>query len=193
MNLEWIIVACSALAGGVGAYIGSYLRQKGQNLATREDLAQITQVQESIRSKLAVQVHFGRLRYEREFEVYREVWRAVRKFYSESIMSGQWPEPSSGSGSAAPTKTSWLESWRELDRVVEDNKPFYPNELWRELSEFTECSRRMAWSYRNREAAPAERQSDQEHAKAKYACVEDAIRRRLAKFDDEISVMQDLK
>lgn len=190
MNPEWIMV-CSALAGGFGAYVGAYLRQKGQNLATREDLAQITEVQEAIKSKLAVQVHFGRLRYEREFEVYREVWRAVRGFYSESISTGLWPDALTGSGPTSSTKESWQTAWRELHRIVEDNQPFYPEELRRELSAFTESARRMAESYRDDNASPSERQRFGEETKTQYARIEGAIRGRLAKFDDGISVLDD--
>lgn len=190
MNPDWNIL-WSALAGGIGAYFGAYLRQKGQNLATQEDLAQITEVQEAIKSKLAVQVHFGRLRYEREFEVYREVWRAIRAFYSESISSGLWPDAPTGASSTSPSKESWQKAWCELHHIVEDNQPFYPEELRRELSEFIECAKAMAESHRNQDATPSVRRGFASQTKAQYARVEGAIRDRLAKFDDGISVEHD--
>ena len=39
----------AAIAGGLGAYFGAYLSRKGENLATKEDIADITKLQEGVR------------------------------------------------------------------------------------------------------------------------------------------------
>lgn len=39
----------AAIAGGVGAYFGAYLSKKGENLATKEDVKEITTSQEEVK------------------------------------------------------------------------------------------------------------------------------------------------
>jgi hypothetical protein len=44
------------LVAAVGAYLGSYLREKGRNLATREDIANITRTTEDIKAEISRQL-----------------------------------------------------------------------------------------------------------------------------------------
>ena len=41
------------IAAGCGAYFGTYLREKGKNLATKEDLAELTRIVEAIKNEHA--------------------------------------------------------------------------------------------------------------------------------------------
>jgi hypothetical protein len=43
----------AALIAGVGAYFGSYLKEKGKGLATKEDIARVTEIAEQIRAQYA--------------------------------------------------------------------------------------------------------------------------------------------
>lgn len=72
----------SALAVMLGGWIIAYIKQKGQNLATKEDIAEITRRQEEIKAELANRSHFSRLRYEREMAVYQAVWKDLCDFIS---------------------------------------------------------------------------------------------------------------
>lgn len=45
-----------AVASGIGAYFASYLREKGRNLATREDIAGLTKIVEDIKTENALLV-----------------------------------------------------------------------------------------------------------------------------------------
>jgi hypothetical protein len=38
MNLTWAVTVVSFITAGAGAYLGSYLKRKGENLATHEDI-----------------------------------------------------------------------------------------------------------------------------------------------------------
>jgi gas vesicle protein len=44
--IGWFV---TALVGGVGAYFGAYLSKKGENLATKEDVKEITTLQEEVK------------------------------------------------------------------------------------------------------------------------------------------------
>lgn len=43
----------SLIAAGAGGYFGSYFKKKGENLATREDIAEITRTQKEIEAKVS--------------------------------------------------------------------------------------------------------------------------------------------
>jgi hypothetical protein len=47
------ILLLSAIGGGLGAYLGAYLREKGKNLATREDLDRLVRATEEIKSQVS--------------------------------------------------------------------------------------------------------------------------------------------
>jgi hypothetical protein len=53
MEVDFIPILISwlgaAIAAGVGAYFGAYLSKKGENLATKEDVADITRLEEEVR------------------------------------------------------------------------------------------------------------------------------------------------
>jgi hypothetical protein len=51
--LELLLVF--VVAGG-GAYLGSYLREKGKNLATREDIEKITLITEQTKAEISRQL-----------------------------------------------------------------------------------------------------------------------------------------
>ena len=41
MDLTWAVTVVSFISGGVGAYLGSYLKRKAENLATHEDIEKL--------------------------------------------------------------------------------------------------------------------------------------------------------
>jgi hypothetical protein len=49
-----VLVPILSIAGGwVGAYFGAYFREKGKNLATREDIDRITHITEDIKASIS--------------------------------------------------------------------------------------------------------------------------------------------
>jgi hypothetical protein len=75
----------TALVAGAGGYLGSYLRQKGKNLATREDLAPIVRTQETIRREIS---HIG-FTHQRGWELTREVLWDIQKKLAEMAWAAQ--------------------------------------------------------------------------------------------------------
>ena len=43
----------SVVSAGLGAYFGAYLREKGKNLATKEDLDRVVRATEDIKAKIS--------------------------------------------------------------------------------------------------------------------------------------------
>jgi hypothetical protein len=63
---------------------------QGKNLATKEDIAEITNKIESVKAQynesierlkgeLAARTHYSKVRYEREMDIYREIWPQLHK------------------------------------------------------------------------------------------------------------------
>lgn len=70
------------------SYFDSYLRKKGENLATREDVEKITRIVEGVKSEVSVQLELvkwelgkkaivHRLAAEKEFEALAEIGKAL--------------------------------------------------------------------------------------------------------------------
>lgn len=53
-NNWWLLLIL--IAAGIGAFIGAYLKKKGENLATKEDIGEITKKIEAIRSEYNAQL-----------------------------------------------------------------------------------------------------------------------------------------
>lgn len=69
------------LAAGGGAYLGSYLREKGRNTATREDIADITREVEKVRMQSTTAVELlrqehrkGLIAFERRLDAHQEAY-----------------------------------------------------------------------------------------------------------------------
>jgi hypothetical protein len=49
----WLALGIAALVSGLGAYFGAYLKRKGENYATKEDVAEITRITKEIEAKIS--------------------------------------------------------------------------------------------------------------------------------------------
>jgi hypothetical protein len=67
----------SLIAAGAGGYLGAYLKRKGENLATKEDIAEITRVQEEIKAKISDDVWDRQRQWELKRDVVFDVVRAL--------------------------------------------------------------------------------------------------------------------
>jgi hypothetical protein len=96
--LELVLVFVIA---GAGAYLGSYLREKGKNLATREDVERITRTTEEIKAEISGQMwevqtrwSFKRDLYIRLLEGLGDAGFAMRQlaFLDEKLKDPRWAE-----------------------------------------------------------------------------------------------------
>jgi hypothetical protein len=110
-----------------GAWLISYVRQKGKNLATKEDVAKITQIQEEIRTELANHSHFSRARYDHEVEIYKDLWPKLIEFYRTSYLL----DPRS-----AEDGKRFNQIKEEVQKAIRDKKPFFSDGICKELLAF---------------------------------------------------------
>jgi hypothetical protein len=88
-----IIVFASLLASGIGAWLGSYLREKGKNYATREDLDKIieqlrqtTRATEEIKAQISGDLWVRQRRRELQLEVLHDVNEFLSKIQALVIV-----------------------------------------------------------------------------------------------------------
>jgi hypothetical protein len=178
MSPEWTIVL-TVIAGGIGAYLGTYIRQKGQNLATKEDIAEITRIQESIKAELANRSHFSRVRYERETEIYRDLWQKCFAYYEAVTLlpaTGNW-NPESPAGNACVVTRN------DLIVAIRNNRPFYPREIWEELITFQNSCLELKFIKESPYQGGRELLDLPKKMKSELEKLEIVIRARLDKFD----------
>lgn len=75
-----VMVLVVPIASGLAAYYGSYLRKKGENLATKEDLSNITTTVESIKAELETKKELTLAALDRRLDAHQEaftLWRAL--------------------------------------------------------------------------------------------------------------------
>ena len=58
------------LASVIGAWVGSYLREKGRNLATREDIAKITKATEEVKAQISGELWVQQTRWNLKRDIY---------------------------------------------------------------------------------------------------------------------------
>src|SRR5262245_32799384 len=66
-----------ALVAGIGAYFGSYLRQKGKNLATKEDIDLVGRKIEEIKTEIAGGLWVAQSRWTFRAEVYKNLFESI--------------------------------------------------------------------------------------------------------------------
>lgn len=121
-----------------GAWLISYFREKGKNLATKEDISEITQKVESIRADLAAKQHFSQIRYEREIKIFEEIWPklcelqaavlSLRPIMDHSLREGETVE-----SRRRDRATKFNEALNKYIITVNHNRPFYPPAIWEEF------------------------------------------------------------
>ncbi len=164
-----------------GAWLISYVGQKGKNLATKEDIRAITKAQEEIRNELANRSHFSRARYDREMEVFQKVWPKLMSFFQATYLSED----------ITPTTTQnrYAEARDEVIMVIRENIPFFAKEIRQEVLAFQllcEEHRLYETLLRRRDLTSEEMKNysvSHNKIKAQLDKVEEAIRNRLSKFD----------
>lgn len=66
MNYEYLLawLVASFVVSGGGAYLGSYLKTKGKNFATKEDIGELTQITKEIEAKISGEMWDRQKRWE---------------------------------------------------------------------------------------------------------------------------------
>ena len=133
-------------------YLPSYFQKKGENLATKEDIEEITDKIESIRSDyatklesvkadLSLSISRNSFRYEREYDLLRELSSAVINFRDAALTLRPVADYRNPDEKEEERKARRLQdffrSGRALYDIYESNKPFYTQAIYDEIRELT--------------------------------------------------------
>jgi hypothetical protein len=134
-----------------------------------------------IEAAVANRQHFSRLRYEREIEIYRDVWKKLFDFYESTTKLGIRVAHES------PALREWTEKRNDLVEVIRYTRPFYPKEIWSELQTAQILCEEVARAKEHSISALETESNNWVELKKKIQSQKDkvaeAIRERLSKFD----------
>ena len=80
-----LVLLVAWLIRAVSKTLPAYFAEKGKNLATKEDLKQLTEIAERIRSDFSKVNTVHRVQFEAEFKSYQELWVAAQNVMASHI------------------------------------------------------------------------------------------------------------
>jgi hypothetical protein len=137
MATTYLVLIVYLLAALIAGFFGSYIREKGKNVATREDIEDITRKVESIKHELDRATHASKQQFDAEFIIYREIWEKLvvvrRTFvelhpFSDVIRSLEAQEETQ-----QQREKAFNSAYDEFIHAVHRNEPFYSDEVHKAL------------------------------------------------------------
>ena len=181
--MEWLILVVQLIIlASFGAlvlfaknYLPSYTKEKGKNLATKEDIKDITDKIESVKteyakeleglkSQLNAKFHAQTVRFEKEFKVYEQLWATLLNLRNATLNlrpSGDSVDPNE---SEEDRRKRRLERFKAAFDVfyptVYENKPFFPLGIFDHLDSLRRLITSESVDYSWRRDEPNERRYD---------------------------------
>jgi|ERR1700693_2675913 len=149
----WLLALIPFVFSGLGAYLGSYLKKKGENLATKEDIKDVveqvravTTVTEEIRTKISNEAWDRQKRWELKREVLFEVTKrlgpvtdATTKLHA--FYQTQKENPGPISPHRQEERLKLVEEWGEAASQFDNASIFVDvvcgREAWRAVADFS--------------------------------------------------------
>lgn len=205
--MDFIYIVLWVFLGFFLHVVISYSKEKGKNLATKEDIGEITakveavrlenaQKLESLKSSLTHRINLNSFRYEQEFTILQELTEklvAVRDTARSlrPVMDSYDPKESEEERKTRRLNI-YSESARDLYKVAEIRQPFYPEEIYKLIKELEKVSWSEAIRYRHHDPDDPKRfdtyWKEAEENSEKIAGLSqgtiDAIRRRVVSWED---------
>ncbi len=135
-------------------YIASYVKEKGKNLATKEDIHEITRQIESakmeyakelegIKSQLNAKFHAQTVRYEKELQIYEDIWKTQVELRNAAVkLRPPGDFYSNGDNSSEQEKQTRFElysdSFNAFFLAFYANKPFIHSNVLSCLADLTD-------------------------------------------------------
>jgi hypothetical protein len=119
------------------SHLPAYFKEKGKNLATKEDIKDITEKIESVRTDYAKQLLVYQLTYGKKFDILHEVWQKLidlRRATQGLRPLWDYVDPNESEEERKKNRLKkFAESQRAFADAVEKNQPFYPKNIYTSL------------------------------------------------------------
>jgi len=147
---------------GIGFFIKDYIKKKAENLATKEDIQEIThkieEVKheyatqlETVRASLTSQVHIHQVRYEKEYQILSELTKCLVELRDTARALRPKFDRINPNESEEERKERRLGLYSKatlaLYQSLQYNRPFYPEPIFEILSKFDEKTFNEAFQY----------------------------------------------
>ena len=145
MMFPWWAYVLWALITFVSCFIVVYLKEKGKNLATKEDISEITKKieaakldysskLESVKTTLGSKLFITQVRYQNEFDLLVNLSKKLATFRNAvlnfEILVRSYQQEDFNYASAKKSAEEVLAALGILMEEYEGNKPFYPEEIY---------------------------------------------------------------
>ena len=143
------LAAVGLLALLVRHYLSSYLTEKGKNLATKEDIADITSRIEEVRAQYATQLekvrfelaragNVHRFQYETELKTYEAIWNILVEVQDavqslRPILDTRLSDKADQDKRDQERLRSFGEAFNKFRGIVHKRRPFFPRQIFSEL------------------------------------------------------------
>jgi len=135
-------------------YVPAYLRKKGENLATKEDIEGITSKIESVRASIGHQLYIHQTRYQNEFNILMDLTEKLVELRDSALALRPVIDYVDASESEEDRKRKRLKPYQEAAlafyKLYETRKPFYPDEIYNGIKELDRVVWKEVVQYKNR-------------------------------------------
>jgi hypothetical protein len=164
MPLEsYIFASCTFVVGLLtNSFLPKYFGKKGENLATKEDISEITNKMETVKhdyarqlestkAELSAQLNTHGFRYEKEYEVLSELTALLVEVRDASLSLRPVMDSRDSSKKDDEIKKERLQRLFEADRALyisrEKKRPFYPPEIYEAVLAVEKSARSESINY----------------------------------------------
>jgi hypothetical protein len=150
MNTSIVVLINDAVLLGIALFyrnfLGSYMDQKGKNLATKEDTREITQGVEEVRSQFQTELEsmkhefsrigdVHRIQFQWEFPFLQDLWGKITDILKEAnwLAFASAERPGSTRGNAEEKLSKFVLALDSCTEVVSRHKPFFHPEVYDQI------------------------------------------------------------
>ena len=129
-------------------FLSSYFKKKGENLATKEDISEITDKVENVKtsyatslekfkSELTKQLYIHNLQYDSEYKIYLEIWEELIEVRNATLKMRPMFDTSTGDkeGRKQERLKIFADCFNKFHLNVDKKRPFYVESVYKELYE----------------------------------------------------------
>ena len=129
---DWKLYVILAAIGLAVFYLRNYVREKARNLAQKEDLQDLTEIVQGVRSQFERVNLVQRIQFEAEFRTCQDVWREANNTHQEFVrlfplLFGK-PTPLQ--------RGKFISAQLAFSEALEAGKPFMNQTVWKAFFEF---------------------------------------------------------
>lgn len=149
--MEIVLMISNVVLIGVVLFLRDYLKKKSENLATKEDIGEITKQVEAIKAATGAQLYIHQVRYQNEFKILQDLAEKIVDLKNATLAlrpaidSYDLKEPEEDR--KRKRLKPFYEALEAFYKLYEPRKPFYPEKIYDSLAKLNLVMRKEAIEY----------------------------------------------